>query len=149
MSKEPSMNRNHRWPESLRTLELFSDCDAAELRRIGSLLTPVTVEPGKTLLIEAGHDRQFIVIAEGELSVTQHHNGTERELARLGPGDFVGEISLLDHSPRSATVTAITASTVYASNAREFDALLEASPSVAHKIRSAATTRLRSNLAGV
>jgi CRP/FNR family transcriptional regulator, cyclic AMP receptor protein len=141
------MIRKPSWPQTLRELELFADCDSAELERIASLITSAQVDAGDVLLVERAHDRQFIIIAEGQLRVTRGHGDDERELACLGPGDFVGEMSLLDRSPRSATVTAVTKATVYACNAQEFTALLDASRSVAAKITSAAAHRVQSNLA--
>ena len=139
-------HKNARWPYSLRDSELFADCNDDELDRIGPLLTELRLEAGKVLLREGSWDRQFMVIAEGHVAVT---SGVDRRLlAEVGPGSFVGEMSLIDDVPRSATVTAVTPLAVYACNDREFDALLASSPSVRSRIVAASSKR-RSSLAGV
>jgi CRP/FNR family transcriptional regulator, cyclic AMP receptor protein len=137
---------NDRWPSTLRELDLFADCDDAELGRIASLITQVSVDAGKDLMGEGNRDRQFMVIAQGHAVVI---SGTDHQrLADIGPGSFVGEMSLLDDVPRSATVTAVTPLTLYACNEQEFFALLAAAPSVGAKITRTASERREMRKAG-
>ena len=90
-----------------------------------------------------GHE--FIVIAEGDAAVRVE--GSVAPLAVIGPGGFVGEMALLNHEPRSATVTAITPLSIFVSSHREFNELLRAAPSISEKITSASQERRARNRA--
>jgi CRP-like cAMP-binding protein len=131
------MASKHPWLDLLRQVPLFSGCTDAELERIDSLFSEAEIEPGHVLVREGGAGRQFVVIRAGQASVSRH--GVELNV--LGPGDFVGELALLEDVPRNATVTAMTPMSVYVANAGEFSALLVESPTLAARIRSAAGER--------
>jgi CRP-like cAMP-binding protein len=64
-------------------------------------------------------------------------------IAQLGPGDCVGELSLLDHGPRTASVTAATPLTVLVLGPREFSGLLDEVPTLTHKVLAALAARVR------
>jgi CRP-like cAMP-binding protein len=64
-------------------------------------------------------------------------------VATLGPGQYFGELSLLDRQPRSATVEGATDMTVLVLGKREFSGLLDEVPTLAHKLLSAMAARLR------
>lgn len=127
--------------QRLRALELFADCSDAELDLIRPLLTAVDSEAGRVLLREGSAGREFVIIADGRVGVTRD----ERPLAVLGPGAFVGELSLLTRTKRSATVTAMTPLTIYVCNPAEFSGMLAVAPSVARKIHDAADARAAAN----
>lgn len=133
--------KNSRWPYTLRELELFAGCNHAELNHIASVLSGVTIHAGEVLICEGNHDRQFAIIADGHAVVTHGKGASKRELADVGSGSFVGEISLLDNVPRGATVTAVTPLSLYVCNEQEFRTLLASAPSVGAKIRRAACER--------
>lgn len=126
-----------RWPSSLARLPLFADASAAELRRIGSLLTLLTLDAGEVLIRQGSIGLEFLIIAAGQATVT----ADGQPLAVLGTGDFVGEMALLERVPRSATVIAETPITFYVCNSAEFATLLDVAPSVRAKIVGAARTR--------
>jgi CRP-like cAMP-binding protein len=72
--------------------------------------------------------------------------GVERDGARineLGPGDFFGEIAIVDHGPRTATVTAESASRLLVLNHRDFHALMDEFPAVAAQVMQTLADRLR------
>jgi CRP-like cAMP-binding protein len=137
-----------RWLRDLKELALFSECSRRELRALSRLLTSVEVAPGEVLLREGNHGQQFVVIADGAVAVSRIVDGETVRVAVLGAGDFVGEMSLLHRQPRTATVTTLTRCTVFASNTREFFALLDAAPSVARRVAAAAARREEANAAG-
>jgi CRP-like cAMP-binding protein len=132
------MLRKSGWPDSLARLALFADCSPAELRRIGSLVTMLSLDAGTVLMTEGALGLEFLVIADGTAEVSVGHGHV---VAELGPGDFAGEMSLLARGPRTATVTAVTPLTVYVCNSAEFSTLLEVAPSVAAKVTRAAEAR--------
>ena len=132
--------------DRLREIGLFGDCTDAELAAIDANLTLVNVEAGTTVVHEGGFGTEVLVVVEGELAVTRHSPTGERVVARLGKGDVIGEMALLERARRSASVTALTPSVLLAGNTREFATLMSV-PSVALKLRALATRRAKANRA--
>ena len=135
------MSRRNRYPQTLRDLALFADCTDDELELIGGLLTPVHLPEGTVLLHQDATDHQFMVLAEGQARVVRWAADSAHELALIGPGDFVGEMALLDGQPRNATVVAVTPVMAFVSTMREFNGLLAVAPSVRAKVIAAADAR--------
>lgn len=135
------MRSARRSAQHLRRLELFAECSDAELELVQSLLTPVDGESGRVLFREGSAGREFVIIADGRVGVTRD----QLPVAVLGPGAFVGELSLLKRTKRSATVTAMTPVTIYVCNPAEFAGLLSVAPSVARKITDVANSRTAAN----
>ncbi len=122
----------------LESIELFSELSKKELRAISSLMTTVSVKAGKELMVEGTPGREFLVISEGEATVRR----SGRVLAKVGPGDFLGELAVIAGVPRTATVTADTDMTVSALNRREFAGLLDSQPKIAKKVLIGTVKRL-------
>jgi signal transduction histidine kinase len=102
----------------------------------------VDVDEG-TVIIEEGSDSvEMYVVLEGEMAVTKHSADMDVELARLGPGEVVGEMALLDNSPRMATVSATEKSRLIRIPVKAFEDLLEDSRVVRRMFRTV-TVRLR------
>jgi CRP-like cAMP-binding protein len=133
------MGGKNRKTEILAGVLLFSGCDRKELSHIASLATEVDVPAGKVLAQEGQPGREFYVILEGKAGVAIGG----RDVAILGPGDFFGEMALLDQGPRVATVTAETPMEVAVLDPREFSTLVEEHPGVARKILKVLAKRLR------
>ena len=123
----------------LKSIWLFSGCSASEIRKIRGSLDELTVAPGKVLCEEGDIGREFFVIASGTASVRRKG----RKVATLGPGDYFGELALLDRKPRSATVISEGDLQILVLGQRQFNAILESMPSIARKLLSATATRLR------
>ncbi len=91
--------------ELLRTVPLFDSYTDRELAAIDGLLDEIDVRPGDALTRQgAAGGREAFVIVSGEAEVVIDG----RRVSTLGPGEFFGEMALLDGRPRSATVTATT-----------------------------------------
>jgi len=88
----------------LAEVPLFAKLSRRDLGRLVKAGREVTYPPGTELTSDAENGVCFFVIAEGEARVDV--KGTE--VSRLGPGQYFGEMALIDRSPRSATVTAVT-----------------------------------------
>ncbi len=112
------MKRHTRSP--LAQLPLLADGPDAVLARLETLMTPVHVLAGKVLVREGARNRQFVLLQEGTLQVTR----AGQQVADLGAGDFVGELSLLGDGTATATVTTQTPVSLYVSSAAEFSGLL-------------------------
>jgi CRP-like cAMP-binding protein len=124
--------------ETLGNIEMFSELSSRELKKVASFMTPVNIKAGRDLTVQGQPGREFMIIAEGNATVRR--NG--RVIARLGPGDFFGELAVVAGVPRTATVTADTDMVVEALNRREFSSLLDESPKLAKKILVGAVKRL-------
>ncbi len=89
-------------PSRLKRIPLFEKFSEDELRQIAPFAEETSAEKGNVLVREGDYSYQFVAIEEGSAKVTR---GGET-LAELGPGDFFGEIGLLEKSFRTATVEA-------------------------------------------
>jgi CRP-like cAMP-binding protein len=125
--------------EAVRAIPLFSTCNNGELRDIARLGTRASVPAGRTITIEGKPGRELLVILDGR--ATCRVKG--RKLAHFGPGEFFGEMSMLDKGPRSATVTAESEMDLLVLDGQEFRSLIEASPGVAWKMLASMAGRLR------
>jgi CRP-like cAMP-binding protein len=122
-------------------LELFADCTKAELRKIRSLTTYLQVRKDQVLMQEGNPANEFIIIDSGTAEVSRATDDGIAKVAEVGSGDFLGEMALLNGSPRSATAKAATDLGVLVSSASEFRSILDLAPSVADKIRRASVDR--------
>ena len=128
--------------ETLRGLPYFADLPDKLLQAVCAGSEQVELEPG-TVIIEEGTDSvEMYVVVDGELVVTKHTVDKDVELARLGPGEVVGEIALLDGAPRTATVEAVEKSTLIKVPMAAFEDLLKDSRVVRRMFRTV-TLRLR------
>jgi CRP-like cAMP-binding protein len=131
--------KENRKIDVLSKVLLFSGCDRKELGQIAGLATEIDVPKGKVLAQEGSPGREFYVILDGKASVAIGG----KQVATLGPGDFFGEMALLDQGPRVATVTAEDEMEVAVLDPREFATLVEEHPGVARKILKGLAQRLR------
>jgi CRP-like cAMP-binding protein len=127
--------------ELLAQVPLFKDLSKKHLRRVRSLATRVDVAPGRVLTREGGAGHEFIIVLEGEVEIRQD----DTVVARCGPGDYVGEISLIEHRPRTATVVATSPAVLDVIGQREFAELLTEEPEIAEQIRATAARRLEAD----
>jgi CRP/FNR family transcriptional regulator, cyclic AMP receptor protein len=125
----------------LRNVTLFAACSDKELSRIASLADELRVDEGHVLTREGKVGGECFVIVEGEAKATLRG----KKLATFGPGSFFGEMSLLDHGPRAATVTAQTPMHLLVLDPRGFSSLVDDVPAVARKIMRVLAERLRAN----
>lgn len=117
----------------LKRVPIFSDLDGKELERIASSMKQRTFSAGDTVTAEGKTGVGFFVIEDGEATVTV--GGDERR--RLGPGDYFGEVALLNESARTATITADTELRCYGLTSWEFRPLVETHGSIAWKLLQA------------
>ena len=125
-------------------LDLFADCTRAQLHQIAALTTGLHIPKGHVLIRQGSLGGEFIVVRSGSAHVTRAVDGRVVEVADVGPGDFLGEMALLNGTRRTATVTAATDLDVLVSSVGEFRSILEIAPSVARKVRLASLARTSS-----
>jgi CRP-like cAMP-binding protein len=135
---------------SLTDQEIFEFIRACKVRKLA---------PGETLFREGDAGRSMFIVGEGSIDVLVERKGGRERVATVGARDVIGELSLLDPAPRSATALVTSAATVYEVSADEFDTLLSQDHPAAFKIARAAArlvcrrirsvnTRIEEELAG-
>jgi CRP-like cAMP-binding protein len=127
-------------PAKLGNVPIFSGCSKRELSVIARAAKEVSHRAGTVIAREGERGIGLFLILEGECSVSI--GGRTR--AKLGPGDFFGEVALLDGGPRTATVTALTPVRLVGITGWVFRGLLMEHPSIALKTLEAVAGRLRS-----
>jgi CRP/FNR family cyclic AMP-dependent transcriptional regulator len=123
----------------LSGVPLFSSLSKKELNSLAAAVKDVSHPAGHVIARQGEIGVGFFLIVEGSAKVTV--NGRPR--SKLGPGDWFGEISLLDEGPRTATVTADTPIVMLGLTSWVFRRLVEENPSVATKMLKVMATRLR------
>jgi len=125
--------------DRLETVPLFGACTRRQLRAVARIAR-VFDAAADTVLIRAGdRGEEFFLIVEGTARV---HVSAKKRL-RLRPGDFFGEMSLLDGEPRSATVLAETSLRLLVISRRNFTTLLEKVPGLTQNLLVTLCRRVR------
>lgn len=123
----------------LAQVPIFSECTKRELTIIGRAAKEVSHREGTIIAREGERGVGLFLILEGQCKVSI--GGKTK--AKLGPGDFFGEVALLDGGPRTATVTALTPVRLVGITGWVFRGLLMEHPSIALKTLEAVAGRLR------
>jgi CRP-like cAMP-binding protein len=125
--------------EHLQKVPVFQGCSRRQLRAVARI-TDVVEQPAGTILTRAGEPgAEFFLIVDGKARVEV----SARKRVKLGPGDFFGEMSLLDGEPRSATVVAETAIRLLVINRRHFWTLLAEVPALTRALLVTLSRRVR------
>ena len=124
--------------DSLRQIPVFADLSDATLAHLDSQMAEVELPAGATLVTERTRGREAFIMADGLAEVSVDG----RPVTSVAAGDLVGEMSLLDSGPRTATVTALTPVRIYVLDARQFAVLFE-HPDTARWIATALARRIR------
>lgn len=124
--------------ELIRKVPLFSKLKKKELEDVAHIADELDLPEGKTMAIEGDRGREFFVLLEGEAEVTKG----EQRINTMREGDFFGEIALVTHMPRTASVTATTPVRVLVITERDFAALIKRSPDIAHGVAEALAERI-------
>lgn len=111
-------------PSELRNIGLFGALSDDVLEYLATLLTVETPPAGSTLFREGEDANAMFVVISGEVEVLKKSKrNTEARVAVLGPGDWFGEMSIVDIQPRSATVRALAPSRLLRVSSADLDAL--------------------------
>jgi CRP/FNR family transcriptional regulator, cyclic AMP receptor protein len=123
----------------LRRVPLFADLSTAQLEGVAPFVDEVETEAGQVLIGQEESGQELMIIVDGTAEVTRDG----RHVRDLGPGEVIGEISLLDGGPRTATVIAREPTTVLSISKRAFDTVLDRVPGLPHELLRALAARLR------
>jgi CRP-like cAMP-binding protein len=124
--------------DALARAPLFAGLSKKELAQLAQVSEDLEVPAGKALCKEGEIGDEFFVIVEGEAEVTKDG----KTLATRTGGEFFGEISLIQDSPRMATVTAQTPLRFFVLTRRAFRQLVQENPEVENKVLQALARRL-------
>lgn len=122
----------------LKRVPLFAGCSKAELREVALSSDEIHLRDRHVLTREGKPGREFFVLVEGTVRVTK--NG--KTIGELGPGDWFGEIAILTHAPRTATVTATSPIRALVITDRAFRRVVETMPRIALKVLASVGQRL-------
>lgn len=121
----------------LKSMPLFKDVPDDELAQISGFAQEVKVDEGRELVREGDFSYEFMAIEEGEAEVTR---GGEH-VADLGPGDFFGEMGLIERTLRNATVTAKTPMTLVTLTGWDLKRMERHIPEATERVRAALEER--------
>jgi voltage-gated potassium channel len=116
---------------------LFAQLQATDIADIMRLLSAQQVEAGDVIAKRGEPAHSMYFVAAGEVEIELKH-----ERVRLGAGHFFGEVAVLRRARRSATVTALTRTSLLVLDAHDLHVLMEREPRIAERIREVARTRL-------
>jgi CRP/FNR family transcriptional regulator, cyclic AMP receptor protein len=133
------MARDRAHEAAMAGVDLFRDLSKSQLKRLALASKEVSHPPGKVVAAEGLGGLAFHFILEGSATVSKDG----RELRTLGPGDYFGEISMIDGRPRSATVIAVDPMKALAVPHQDFEALVDDDPGFARHLLKTLCGRLR------
>jgi CRP-like cAMP-binding protein len=123
----------------LAKVPLFSSCTPDEIAAIEAVAQEHAYVPGQIIVTQGTPGQAFYTVLSGRVEIVRD----DRSFGALGPGDFFGEMSLLDQAPRSATIRALEPTECLMLSSWDFKALLERHPSIAVKLLEVLSRRLR------
>lgn len=128
----------------IRSVTLFADLSDADLEQICRQVEEVQLQPGQILFEEGSLGQHAYIIREGQIEIFKEANGRYVQLAVRQSGEVIGEISLLESTPRNASGRALTSTLLYAIGQEQFDTVLNTNPSAARTMLHTVINRLRS-----
>ena len=134
------MSKNE-YHDHLQQVPLFAGLTHPELDAVGQTATELDYEAGRVLMRQGARAHEMFVVMSGSVEVSRDGE----HIADVGSGGFVGEMALLNHGPRSSTVTAKTDVVVLHIDGREFGTLLDRVPEIAVKMLPIIAARVVEN----
>jgi CRP/FNR family cyclic AMP-dependent transcriptional regulator len=130
--------------ELLKRVDLFSGLKTKDLKSLATSCVNRSYKKGESLVQQGEPGRGLYVLLEGKVKIVKKTAGGDQlEIAVLGPGDFFGEMSVLDDAPRSASVIAVENTECFVLTAWDFNAKMERNPEIALKILPVVVQRFR------
>src|SRR3954465_3304879 len=112
----------------LRQVPLFAGLSDEQMAQLSASSRRIRAKPGDLLIREGEEGDALLIILSGELEITKHDGGREIALATRKTGEILGEMSLLEQWPRTASVRAVSDSELLEVDAVAFRKVLETSP---------------------
>lgn len=125
--------------EHLRNVNLFQGCTNKDLQKIARASDEISMPAGSLIVDQGQTGREAFVVLSGTVVVKRNN----KKVGSFGPGTVVGELSLLDHGPRTATVVCETDCELLLLDQRHFIAVLDEVPTLAHRLLATLAGRIR------
>lgn len=129
--------------ERLKEVRLFSECTRSQLEHLDELADEIEVQPGTVFVSQGHYSRDAYIVMSGQATVTRDGE----RVGTAGPGDAIGELSVIEPGMRTATVTAETPMVVLAMNSPQFLTAVEDIPPLAQSLLRSMAKRMRSSFA--
>lgn len=123
----------------IRNIDLFRACSDREYLQLAAAFDQLDLPTGRVLMHEGRRGTEAFVLVRGTAEVVI----AGERIATLGAGSVIGEMALVDHGPRTATVTLTTDASVLVTDAQRFAAVLSDMPTVSRKVLATLSQRLR------
>lgn len=123
----------------LKAVPLFANCNGKQIDFIATQVEEMDFPAGRVLCTEGTHGGDFFILESGAADVTR--GGTR--IATMKPGDFFGEIALVDGGKRTATITTSTPSRCFVLGPRQFQNVLHQDVEIIHAVMKALAMRVR------
>jgi CRP-like cAMP-binding protein len=138
------MSRRGEYLDLLARVPLFASCTRADLKVLDANATFRSVGVGCELVREGENGDELFIVIDGTARV----NRGGQVVDQLGPGDFFGELALLDPGPRNATVTATSELDLLVIERTQFDTVLAKAPALTRSLLAGMARRLREHEGG-
>lgn len=125
--------------EMLRRVPMFAGCKGNSLQQIGQLADEVDVPDGYTLMREGTFGEEFFLVVNGRVRIER----AGQTINSLGPGDFLGEIALIDKGRHTATAITEGPAKLFVLSHQGFNSLLDQSPAIRLEVMTALARRVR------
>jgi CRP-like cAMP-binding protein len=127
--------------ELLKRVPLFEGLSRQDLEQVEQLAEEIDVPAGQVLTRQGSPGSEFFIVVEGDVQID--HDG--HTIRTIGAGDFLGEIALIDDSPRTATATTATPAKLLVLGRREFRSLMAGHPSIEACVLRCLVERIRAH----
>lgn len=130
--------------EFLKRVELFADLSQKNLTRVAKLCTQRSYKAGEAVVEQGSPGVGLFIITAGKVKIVKTtKSGEQLEIATHGPGEFIGEMSVLDGAVRTASVVAVEDTECYAIVSWDFNSLMRSYPEIALEILPVIVRRFR------
>lgn len=129
--------------EHIKHVSLFKTLQENELKLLSTLFATHEYKEGETVLQELEESKALYILVEGEVNVCLETEGIEIVIDELKPGQFFGEMALLDGKPRSAGVVCVSNCKLLKLSSKDFYEILERNPSILRSLVLELCDRLR------
>ncbi len=135
----------HSVPNCIESVPIFSSITEEEMLKIAAITTDRTYQKGEMVYLEGDEGGTLYVLHKGQVKVTRiGTSGKEQVIRVLGPGAFMGELSLLSPAPMTDNAEALEATTMCMIDGKKLKGLMLENPSIALKVIEELSRRLES-----
>ena len=127
----------------LREIPIFADLSPEDLKHLAEIAHEEWYPQNTTIFQQGDEGHMMFVIVEGHVQVVRNTDGKDQIWAERGPGDFVGEMAIIESAPRSATLRTQSEVRILAIDDETFKGILRERPDVSFAVMRSISRRLR------